>query len=238
MGIGSVLSERGDPEAAEHAVRAIDLVRNSPNPEQLTVALPTAAMVCWMVGAHDLARSFAAEAMPMHESGPRISRVVLYSAAAGLALADGDAAAAEELAATADRDGTELGVERELPLVRAILARARLALGDLPGAADRASGALDAGLSMAYDSPLAIGLETAAAVLEAAGGGTPEEREELLTAAAAVRRRGDRPAPVSLRFGFGAKPGEFPGFGAKPREFEPPDARAAARLAIKLMAAL
>ena len=197
MGIGSVLSERGDAEAAEHAVRAIALVRESPNPEQLTVALPTATMICWMVGAHDLARSFAAEAMPRHDLGPRISRVVLYSAAAGLALAEDDAAAAEELADTADREGTELGVERELPLVRALLARARLALGELPGAADRAAAALDAGLSMAYDFPLAIGLETAAVVLEAGDGGTARGARG---AAGGGRRRATprRPARAGL----------------------------------------
>jgi hypothetical protein len=180
-----------------------------------------------MVGADGLARGFAAEAMPLHESGPRISRVVLYSAAAGLALGDGDASGAAELAAIADREGTELGVERELPLARAILARARLTLGDVPGAADRAAAALDAALAMAFDFPLAIALETSVAVLEAAGEGLPEERRELLNAAASVRRRGDRPAPPSLR-----RPTREPAPDADP------DPRAAARLAVKLLGAM
>jgi predicted ATPase/DNA-binding SARP family transcriptional activator len=229
MGIGSVLSERGDPEAAEHAVRAIALVRSLPTSEQLTVALPTATMICWMVGAHDLARGFAAEAMPLHDSGPRISRVVLLSAAAGLALGDGDLEGAAELAGTADREGTELGVDRELPLVRAILARARLGLGDLPGAADRAVAALDAALAMSFDFPLAIGLETAVLVLQLAGAGTSGEHAELLAAATVVRRRGDRPAPASLR---------LPATPVESVVREPPEPRAAARLATKLLASL
>ena len=130
MGLGSLLSERGDPEAAEHARRAIEVCRASGDADQLRMALPTASMICWQVGADAEARAYVDEAMPLHDAGPRIAKVVLYSAAAGLALAAGDVTGAAELAATADADGTELGVERELPLVRAISARALLELGD------------------------------------------------------------------------------------------------------------
>ena len=89
MGLGSLLSERGDPEAAEHARRAIEVCRASGDADQLRMALPTAAMICWQVGADEEARAYVDEAMPMHDAGPRIAKVVLYSAAAGLALADG-----------------------------------------------------------------------------------------------------------------------------------------------------
>ena len=149
------------------------------------MALPTAAMICWQVGAYDEARAYVEEAMPLHDAGPRIAKVVLYSAAAGLALADGEAGGAAELASRADADGTELGVERELPLVRAISARALLALGDQAAAADRASASLEAALTISYDFPLALGLETAALVIGSAGAGTPRAVRD----AAAGRRR-------------------------------------------------
>ncbi|MBF4766713.1 hypothetical protein ISU10_02905 [Nocardioides agariphilus] len=231
MGLGSLLSERGDPEAAEHAARAIEVCRASGEADQLRMALPTAAMICWMVGADDQARAYVAEAMPLHDAGPRIAKVVLYSAAAGLALASGDASTAAELAATADADGTELGVERELPLARAISARALLELGDLVGAADRACAALEAAMTISYDFPLAIGLETAALVADAAAAGTPEQRAWLLDNAAELRRRGDRPPPASM-------PTPAPLDDVAAASYEPLDARAAASLARKILADL
>lgn len=215
MGLGSVLSERGAPEAAEHAAGAIDLCRSGGSAEQLAVALPTAAMVCWQVGAVDQARAFVAEARPLHADTPRIARVVLLSVAAGLALADGDVAAAVDLGRSADREGTELGVEREMPLIRAVLARALLESGDLAEAGRHAAGALEAALGMAFDFPLAIGLETAWLVLHGRAGlddagevadgdrdgkgeGDGDPLAALLAAALLIRRRGDRPAPATL----------------------------------------
>lgn len=221
MGLGSLLSERGDPEAVEHAVRAIELCQAPGTTEQLTIALPTAAMICWQVGAVEQAQAYVDEAIPLHRE-PRISRVQLYSAAAGLALGRGDLAAARELAGTADREGTELGVDRELPLVRCILARARLEADDVDGAAEAATSALEGGLALAHGHPLAVGLETAALVLAAQGVGTEEERHRLLATAVEIRARGDRPAPAGLRLAV-----EPSG------EVEEP--RAAARLAVKLL---
>ena len=224
MGLGSLLSERGDPEAAQHARRAIEVCRASGDADQLRMALPTASMICWQVGADAQARAYVDEAMPLHDAGPRIAKVVLYSAAAGLALAAGDATGAAELAATADADGTELGVERELPLVRAISARALLALGDKVAAADRASASLEAALTISYDFPLALGLETAALVISSAGAGTEEQLASLLLAATELRSRGDRPPPASM---------PAPTVSAAP---DPLDARDAARLARKILA--
>src|SRR5580693_3732572 len=92
--------------------------------EQLAATLPTAAMVCWQVGALDAARGYVAEAMPLLAGSRRIARVVLLCAAAGLALADGDLGAAIELGTQADGDARDLGIDREIPLIRCVLAQA------------------------------------------------------------------------------------------------------------------
>jgi len=197
MGMGSVLSERGAPEAARYAADAIDLCRAGGSLEQLAAAMPTAAMVCYQVGALDEARAYVAEARPLHVGSRRIARVVLLSTSAGLALADDDLDAALDFGTAADREATELGVEREVPLIRSVLARTLLARGDIAGAADRGLAALDAAFSITFEFPLAICLETAALVLRADG----EESTELaalLATAAVIRERGDRPAPAPL----------------------------------------
>jgi ATP/maltotriose-dependent transcriptional regulator MalT len=197
MGMGSVLSERGAPEAARYAADAIALCRAGGSLEQLAAAMPTAAMVCYQVGALDESRAYVAEARPMHVDSPRIARVVLLSTSAGLALADGDLDAAVDFGEAADHEATELGVEREVPLIRSTLARALLARGDVAGAADRTLAALDAAFSITFEFPLAICLETAAVVLRAAGrDGT--ELATLLATAAVIRERGNRPAPAPL----------------------------------------
>jgi len=197
MGMGSVLSERGARQAAGYAAEAIALCRAGGSAEQLAAAMPTAAMVCWQVGAFEEARAYVAEARPMHGDTRRIARVVLLSTSAGLALADGDIDAAVDFGEAADREATDLGVEREVPLIRSVLARARLLRGDVAGAADRALAAFDAAFSITFEFPLAICLETAALVLRSAG--TPSaELAGLLASAAVIRERGDRPAPAAL----------------------------------------
>jgi predicted ATPase/DNA-binding SARP family transcriptional activator len=199
MGMGGLLSERGHPDAVGYAVQAIELCHAGGSAEQLAAALPTAAMVCWQVGANQQARAFADEAGPMHGGGAkRIARVVLLSVVAGLALDDGDLDGAVDIGSAADREGSELGVEREMPLIRAVLARALLASGDLAGAADRAAACVSAALAMTFAYPLAIGLETACLVLHAAGLGTGAQIGRLLDTAAAIRAVGDRPAPAGL----------------------------------------
>ena len=64
MGMGSVLAERVDPVAARYAHDAIELCRNSGSAEQLAIALPTTAMVCWQVGALDEARATSPRPFP------------------------------------------------------------------------------------------------------------------------------------------------------------------------------
>jgi predicted ATPase/DNA-binding SARP family transcriptional activator len=219
MGVGSVLSERGDPAAADYAAQAIELCRDGGSAEQRAAALPTAAFICWQVGALDRAREFVDEAWPMHQQSRRIARVVLLSTAAGIALADGDVDGAIDLGRTADAEGTELGVEREVPLIRAVLARSLSARGDIGAGASVAGRAMQVALSMEFRYPLAIALESAALVLARAAevdsdrlgaarfdsggfGAGPADRELLVTlldTAAALRTRGDRPAPATLR---------------------------------------
>jgi predicted ATPase len=202
MGMGSVLAERADPAAARYARDAIALCRRGGSAEQLAITLPTAAMICWQVGDLGSARRYIAEALPLNTGPARIARVVLLCAAAGVALADADTAAALDHGGTASREATELGVDREVPLIRSVLARTLLAQGDHVAAAGHAAAALRAALAMSVESPLAIGLETSALVLHAAGpgrgGGNEADLRDLLAAAASIRRRGDRPASATL----------------------------------------
>jgi predicted ATPase len=234
MGMGSVLAERTDPAAARFADDAIALCRRGGSAEQLAIALPTAAMICWQVGDLDSARRYIAEALPLNTGPARIARVVLLSAAAGVALADADVAAAIDHGSTASREATELGVEREAPLIHAVLARALLARGDHVAAAGRATAALRAALAMSIESPLAIGLETAALVLHAAGTGDEATLQDLLAAAASIRGRGDRPPPAALAPAVGQLRARLAGDGPAPVS----SPRDAARRACQFLAVL
>jgi predicted ATPase/DNA-binding SARP family transcriptional activator len=200
MGMACVLAERADPAASRFAADAIALCRSRGSVEQLAAAMPTAAMCCWQVGDLTGARAYVDTARPMHTGGRRIARVVLMSTAAALALAEGDVKAAIDHGRNADDEATELGVEREVPLIRTVLARALLADGDVRAAAERAAAALDAARSLSFDFPFASCLETAALVVlgsgVAADGG---EVGDLLGTAAELRERGNRPAPPTLR---------------------------------------
>jgi hypothetical protein len=212
IGMGCVLAERSRADAAAYAAEAIELCRRTGTPEQLAATLPTAAMVCWQVGELAAARGYAAEAMPMLAGSRRIARVVLLSAAAGIALADGDFPGAVELSAQADADARALGIDREIPLILCLLARARLARGDGAGAAAAAVAAIGAARALTFPFPLALSLETAVLVLldggqlddgQLDGSGQPPTADaralgRLLAAAEAVRQRGDRPGPVPL----------------------------------------
>ncbi len=195
MGVGAVLAERGDPAAVHYALRALESCRRHASAAQLAAAQPTAVMICWQVGALTEARALLAEGLRLHPDGKRIARVVLLSAATGIALAEGHVEQATEYGRIADQDATELGVERELPLVRCLLARSLLAAGRIEEAADRTLAAVAAARSLTYSHPLALCLETAALV---AGDAAPSDRGALVATAAALRRRGDRPVPPSL----------------------------------------
>ncbi|MEO7125936.1 MAG: BTAD domain-containing putative transcriptional regulator [Nakamurella sp.] len=198
MGMGSVLSERGRVEAAVHAAAAIVLCREHGSTEQLAAAMPTAAMITWQVGELDAARGYISECLPMHRQARRIARVVLLSAAAGVALADSDIDAAVDFGNLADEEGTALGVEREMPLIRSILARANLAAENMPAAIDRSIAAIEVALCLEFTFPLATCLETAGIVLAADLGIERNDLDVLLSCAARIRVAGDRPSPVTL----------------------------------------
>ncbi|SDO64418.1 Predicted ATPase [Nakamurella panacisegetis] len=193
MGVGSVLAERGDPAAADFALAALGACRRRASSEQLASALPTAVMISWQVGALPQARELLAEGLTLHPDGRRIARVVLLTAGCGISLADRDVAQAISLGRTADEIATTLGVERELPLVRALLARALHAGGHRRDATDRAIAAIRAARALTYDHPLALCLETTTLLYPGSPG-----RDRLLATAAELRARGDRPAPATL----------------------------------------
>jgi predicted ATPase/DNA-binding SARP family transcriptional activator len=221
IGMGCVLAERTQPEAARAALDAIALCRGGGSAEQLAATLPTAAMVCWQVGDLQAARALIAEAMPLLAGTRRIATAVLLSAAAGVAHADGDLDTAIELGTAADEMAAELGIGRELPLIRCVLARSRLELGQGRAAAALAADAIRAAQSLSFAFPLAMCLETAALVLlehDAGPDGPPPGL--LLAAAAGIRRRGDRPGVPSLQArvtaAAGARAGGRPGSPARP----------------------
>lgn len=200
IGMGCVLAERADRAAAGFAIEAIELCRRGGSAEQLAATLPTAAMVCWQVGDLETARRYVTEAMPLLADSRRIARVVLLSVASGIALADRDLDGAIELGLIADAAASTLGIERELPLVRSVVARALLERGDAAAAAGQALGAVEAAQSLSFTFPLAVCLETAALVcLARSGPGDSGTAARLLAAAAAIRERGDRPGLPTLR---------------------------------------
>ncbi len=206
-GVGCVLAERADPAAATHVVRAAQLCREGGSPAQLAAVLSTAAMVCWQAGEHEQARALVEEAEPLHRENRRIARVVWLSVTAALELERGEPAVALECAARADEEGTALGVERELPLLRCIRALASIATGDVAAASTHAQSALRAAQALTYTFPIALCLETAAAVLHARRDQADfaprvadnDAFQALLAAAGAIRSRGHRPVPPSLR---------------------------------------
>ena len=198
IGVGSLLAERVDSTAVEFASAAIELCREHGSEEQLLITLPTAAMIAWQVGDFESARTFAREAQPVLAGDPRIARVVLLVAMAGLALAEGDAEDAGRLASSADSLGTELGVERELPLARCLLARARLSQGDLHGASAAVESAFAVAAAMNLGTAFPLCLETAALVGNVVG----VDAGELATAlesARVMREHGSRPPAASLQ---------------------------------------
>lgn len=196
MGVASVLAERGDPGAAGYAMRALAICRQRASEDQLKATLATTAMVLWQIGELAGARDVIAEAEPLLMPGePRIARAVFAAAAAGVAFQEGRLEQAARLAELAVHDGEELGIERELPLAYAIQSRIALARGRRADAARAALEGIARAETLDYSYPMAICLETAAELV------TPGDAQLLRAVAARIRDRGDRPAPVGLRFG-------------------------------------
>ena len=195
MGIASVLAERRDPEAAGYALRALKVCRERASEDQLTATLATTAMVLWQVGDLDGARAVIAEAEPLLMPGAaRISRAVLASAAAGVALQEGRLEEAARLAELAVHDGEELGIDRELPLAHALNSRIALARGRRGAAARAALDGIARAETLDYAYPMAICLEAAAELAS-----DIEDARVLRAVASRIRDTGDRPAPAALQ---------------------------------------
>ena len=146
----------------------------------------------------------------------------------GLLLAEGDVDAAVRSGRAADAEGTELGVDRELPLVRCLLALALLDRGDLTAAWAAAKSALEAATQLGYDFPLAAALETVAAVGRESGA-PAGELGILVASARRIRELGDRPVPAPLAARVADLAAGLPeSVALEPRE--------AARLALDLLA--
>ena len=129
----------------------------------------------------------------------------------------------------ADVDASDLGIERELPLVRCIVARALLDRGDTEAAAAMARRAVEATRSLTFSFPLAVCLETVALICLRQQAGA-EVSARLLAAAAQIRARGDRPGPPTLRAAV-----DQARSAAGVASDEPLDVRAAADLAISAL---
>jgi predicted ATPase/DNA-binding SARP family transcriptional activator len=203
MGIASILAERGDREAVSHAQRALEIARDQGSPDQLLATLATGAMVAWQVGALDEAARAIADGGTLLDGDPRISRMILATASAGVALAEGRLEDAAHMAELSVSDGEELGVERELPLAHVVRARVALERGRTGQAARSALDAVASARRLGYPYPLAICLETAALVLGVSG-----DTVGLIATAAELRRVGARPAPSGL--GLSVPPGVQP----------------------------
>lgn len=195
MGIASVLGERGDPDAAAYAVRALEICRERASEDQLKATLATSAMVLWQVGDLDGARAVIAEAEPLLMPGePRIARAVFGAAAAGVALQEGRLEQAARLAELAVHDGEELGIDRELPLAHALNSRIALARGRRAAAARAALDGIARAGTLDYAYPMAICLEAAAELAQEL-----DDARLLRAVATRIRDAGDRPSPWSLR---------------------------------------
>lgn len=189
----SILAERGDPEAAEHAARAVERCRGRASEDQFLATLASSALVCWQVGALEQARAVIAEGEPLLQGEPRIARATLAVAAAGIALIDGRLEPAARLVEIAVRDGEELGIDRELPLYYSLTARIAAARARTAAAARAALDAIAHAEALDFAYPMAICLETAA---ELAPGG--DDALVLRAVASRIRDAGDRPAPAGL----------------------------------------
>ena len=140
------------------------------------------------------------------------------TAATAVALGDGDLDAAVEHGTAAEAEAAGLGIDRNLPFVRALLARALLGRGEVDQAARVAADAVRSGRELSVQYPVADALEAAAAVAERVGA-PAQDVALLLGAAADVRARGERPPPVPLRSGIEAlraRVGDSRGSAARP----------------------
>ena len=203
INVAAFLAQRGDAAAVQLVDQAITLCEAEGPPDQLAMCLPGAARHCWDVGAVTEARGYLDRSWALLGEGRRIAHADLLTAATAVALGDGDLDAAIEHGTAAEAEAAGLGIDRNLPFVRALLARALLGRGEVDQAARMAADAVRSGRELSVQYPVADALEAAAAVSERVGA-PAEDVAALLAAAAEVRAHGERPAPVPLRAGIDA----------------------------------
>jgi predicted ATPase/DNA-binding SARP family transcriptional activator len=189
MNIGAVLAERGDPEALDFADRAIAVSRAGGSADQLAMLLATASAIAWQVDALDRSSALARECRQLLAGSRRASAVIADVARAVVAFDGGNLDGANALAAEALDMGRELGVDRELPVLCALLAAVCHRTGDLPGAVAAVREAVRLARSLGYRHPMAWAWEAGSLVVE------KDLAAELLAGAGGLRRAGDRPRP-------------------------------------------
>jgi len=137
---------------------------------------------------------------------PDASEQAIADALRAARLTDWVAALPQGLDTPVGEDGVAVsGGERR----RLAVARALLAHGDLPGAAEHAVAAIAAAQSISFVHPLAMGLETAALVGLASGTADRADLASLLRCAADIRARGERPGIPSLAAAVRAASGQL-----------------------------
>ncbi len=198
INVAAMLAQRGDAGAVQLVADAIALCEAEGPPDQLAVCLPEAARHCWDVGAVAEARGYLDRSWALLGEGRRIAHADLLTAATAVALGDGDLDAAVEHGTAAEAEAAGLGIDRNLPFVRALLAHALLGRGDVEQAAKVAADAVRSGRDLSVQYPVADALEAAATVAERVGAPAGDVAA-LLAAAAEIRARGERPAPQPLR---------------------------------------
>ena len=198
INVAAFLAQRGDAAAVQLVDQAITLCEAEGPPDQLAMCLPGAARHCWDVGAVTEARGYLDRSWALLGEGRRIAHADLLTAATAVALGDGDLDAAVEHGTAAEAEAAGLGIDRNLPFVRALLARALLGRGEVDQAASVAADAVRSGRELSVQYPVADALEAAAAVAERVGA-PAEDVAVLLGVAGEVRARGERPAPQPLR---------------------------------------
>jgi len=145
--------------------------------EQLALAMPTAAMVGWQVGAYEHAAPTSTKPADEHRVSESRGSCWL-STTAGLALTDGDFDAAIDFGTQADLEASELGVERSAADQGRTCAGATCPGDPLARPIERSP--LSTPPSKDHRLPIAICLETASLIASAAGTASDTDLASLL----------------------------------------------------------
>jgi len=209
MNLGALLAERGDRAGVALVADAVERCERDSTAQQLALILPLAARVCSDLHAVPEAKAHLDQAWPLLADQHTIAYVDLLTAAAAVALAEGDLAAAVDHGRTAHREAIELGMQRNLPRIGALLTAALLGQGRVAEAAEAAADALKQARDLGMSYPVADALEAVASVVEHTGG-APGDLAVLMGASAGLREgpaAGARPAHRNRRRTAGSRGG-------------------------------